>query len=202
MPTPQRFNERSGFLFVGAIHEEASPNGDSVIWFLTEIFPRIQEQLGNHISFTIAGVNQSERIRQLAGPTVHITGHLEDLTALYGSARVLVAPTRYAAGIPHKIHEAAARGLPVVATPLLAAQLDWTDRELAIGDTADDFAARCIEVYSIPEKWAKLRDAALKRVTIECSQETFERKVHDILNAEHIPHRSTTPRFANVGMDG
>src|SRR5205823_1707366 len=32
-PTPKAFPERIGFLFVGAIHEEASPNGDSVIWF-------------------------------------------------------------------------------------------------------------------------------------------------------------------------
>ena len=36
------FSERMGFLFVGAIHEEASPNGDSVIWFLEQILPKIQ----------------------------------------------------------------------------------------------------------------------------------------------------------------
>src|SRR2546427_50669 len=33
-PTPRGFDERNGFLFVGAIHEESSPNGDSIIWFL------------------------------------------------------------------------------------------------------------------------------------------------------------------------
>ena len=67
-PTPRAFDERSGFLFVGAIHEEASPNGDSVIWFLEEIFPKIQARLGSEIPFIIAGVNKSERVRQLAGP--------------------------------------------------------------------------------------------------------------------------------------
>ena len=105
---------------MGAIHEEASPNGDSVIWFLEEIFPRIQSELGRNIPFTLAGVNKSERVRQLASSSVNIAGRLPDLTRLYDAARVFVAPTRYAAGIPHKVHEAAARGVPIVATPLLA----------------------------------------------------------------------------------
>ena len=201
-PTSGAFEERTGFLFVGAVHEEESPNADSLVWFLTEVFPRIQEKLGAAAPLTIAGVNRSQKIRELAGPSVRITGPLADLTSLYAGARVFIAPTRYAAGIPHKVHEAAARGLPVVATPLLAEQLEWTDRELAIGDTAGDFAARCVEVYSDPVKWARLRDAALHRITIECSQDTFERRVYDILARENADDQSSAARFANAGMDG
>ena len=201
-PTSSAFEERTGFLFVGAVHEEESPNADSLVWFLTEVFARIQEKLGAAAPLTIAGVNRSQKIRELAGPSVRITGPLADLTSLYAGARVFIAPTRYAAGIPHKVHEAAARGLPVVATPLLAEQLEWTDRELAIGDTAGDFAARCVEVYSDPVKWARLRDAALHRITIECSQDTFERRVYDILARENADDQSSAARFANAGMDG
>src|SRR5262249_19695183 len=65
-PTPRGFDQRTGFLFVGAIHEEASPNGDSVIWFLQEIFPKIRAELGSDVTLTIAGVNKSERVKQLA----------------------------------------------------------------------------------------------------------------------------------------
>ena len=46
-PTPQSFSGRNGFLFVGAIHEEASPNGDSIIWFLEKILPKIHAELGS-----------------------------------------------------------------------------------------------------------------------------------------------------------
>ncbi len=136
-PQPVQFELRSGLLFVGAIHSETSPNADSMIWFLTEVFPKIQKKLGDTIGLTIAGVNKSVRIRNLAGPSVRITGYLPDLTELYANARLFIAPTRYAAGLPHKIHEAAARGLPVVATPLLAGQLEWTERELAIAADAE-----------------------------------------------------------------
>src|SRR5262249_30177025 len=82
-PTPGTFSERQGFLFVGAIHEEASPNGDSMIWFLEQVLPGIRAQLGPDVPVTIAGVNSSERIRRLAGGAVSITGHAADLTSLY-----------------------------------------------------------------------------------------------------------------------
>jgi len=174
-PTPGRFSERTGFLFVGAIHEENSPNGDSLIWFLEEIFPKIQAALGADTPFTVAGVNKSERVKQLAGPAVRLTGQLPDLTELYNSARVFVAPTRYAAGVPHKVHEAAARGLPVVATPLLASQLGWQDGSpIQVAGDADSFAERCIALYKDERLWANLRQAGLERIQSECSKETFE----------------------------
>ena len=179
-PSATGFEGRSGLLFVGAVHEEISPNGDSLIWFLTEVFPKIRAALGD-VSLTIAGVNRSETIRQLAVAPVRITGHLTSLTDLYSSSRLFIAPTRYAAGIPHKVHEAAAYGLPVIATPLLAAQLNWMADELGIAESAEDFAARCIELYTDAAKWTSLRDAALKRVRAECSPQAFEDQVRKIL---------------------
>jgi len=181
-PLPVRFEQRSGLLFVGAIHSEKSPNADSMIWFLTEVFPKIQAQLGGAIRVTIAGMNNSRRIRELAGPCVHIAGRVTDLGELYSNARLFIAPTRYAAGLPHKIHEAAAHGLPVVATPLLATQLAWTERELAIGGDAESFAARCADYYTDPVKWMKLRNAALARVEKDCSPELFDKTVREVVD--------------------
>jgi GT2 family glycosyltransferase len=177
-PTPRPFEQRSGFLFVGAIHEEAGPNRDSVIWFIEEILPRIQSELGTDVSFTIAGVNKSTRVKELATSTVLIAGHLPDLTELYDKSRVFVAPTRYAAGIPHKVHEAAARGIPIVATPLLASQLGWQDGDpFLVGGDAETFARKCVTLYKERELWTKLRQAGLERIRQECSTETFEASV-------------------------
>jgi GT2 family glycosyltransferase len=179
-PSPQEFEKRAGMLFVGAVHEESSPNGDSLIWFLEEVFPRIRAALGD-IPVTIAGVNQSVRIRKLAQGSIRITGPVPSLDDFYRRHRLFIAPTRYAAGIPHKIHEAAAHGLPVVTTPLLARQLDWTDHELAIAEGPGAFAQQCIAVYNDPAKWTRLRSAALERVSAECSPQAFGKKVAQIL---------------------
>ena len=182
LPTPRPFDERQGFLFVGAIHEEASPNGDSVIWFLEEIFPRIQAELGADVPVTIAGINKSERVRRLAGAPVRIAGHLPDLTKLYDTARVFVAPTRYAAGIPHKVHEAAARGIPIVLTPLLASQLGWQDGDpVLVASGADAFAHKCIELHRDPLLWSRLREAGIQRIRRECSTTAFDASVMECI---------------------
>jgi len=181
-PTPRRFSGRNGFLFVGAIHEEATPNGDSMIWFLEEILPKIHAELGSDIPFTIAGINKSERVERLATSSVKITGYVRDLTEIYDTARVFVAPTRYAAGIPYKVHEAAARGLPIVATPLLASQLSWEDgNPFLVGNDSDSFARKCIELHSNSTLWEKLREAAIERIRMECSIEVFEANLKDCL---------------------
>jgi glycosyltransferase involved in cell wall biosynthesis len=182
-PSTKEFENRTGILFVGAVHEEASPNGDSLIWFLSEVFPRIRIALGD-VPVTIVGINESQRIRELAQPPVRIMGPVPSLEDFYSSHRLFIAPTRYAAGIPHKIHEAAAHGLPVVTTPLLARQLDWTDHELAIAETAAGFAQQCIAVYNDGARWIRLRNAALERVSTECSPVEFEKKVGEILSRE------------------
>jgi len=183
-PTPRAFEERAGFLFVGAVHDEFSPNRDAILWFLSEIFPRIRAELGSNATVTIVGVNNSKTIRQAQDPGVKIIGFLADLLELYDSARVFVAPTRFAAGIPHKVHQAAAYGLPVVATPLLANQLGWRDRSpIAVGSDAASFAKKCIELYTDKELWTHLRLAALERVQTECSPERFESDLAKILAA-------------------
>jgi O-antigen biosynthesis protein len=184
-PLDVPFEKRNGFLFVGAVHQEATPNGDSLIWFLEQVFPKIQAVLGRGISITIAGYNNSERVRQLAGPSVRITGHLPDLTELYASARVFVAPTRYAAGIPHKVHETAARGLPAVVTPLIAEQLGWrNDDQVLVGSDAEEFAEKCVELHQNETLWHKLRTAGLERIKTDCSKEAFDRSLKEILSTK------------------
>jgi O-antigen biosynthesis protein len=181
-PTPASFGERNGFLFVGAVHDEASPNGDSLIWFLREVWPSIQQRLGEAARLTITGINRSERVRQLSGPGVELRGHLADISGLYNRARVFIAPTRFAAGIPHKIHEAAARGVPVAATSLLARQLQWKDGvELRVADDASAFARQCVELHENAEEWNRTRECAMDAIRRDCSQDLFEKVLAEIV---------------------
>ncbi len=181
-PTSRSFSERTGFLFVGAIYDDLSPNADAVQWFVKEIFPMIQKKLGPDTHFTIAGINHSDRITALAGPGIHVVGYIEDLTEIYDKSRVFVAPTQYAAGIPFKIHNAAAHGLPVVATSLLGGQLGWkNEEELLLADTAETFAENCVKLYSNSGLWNRIRENALNRVITDCSQESFDQTLKNIL---------------------
>jgi glycosyltransferase involved in cell wall biosynthesis len=180
-PTPQTFENREGLLFVGALRL-GTPNVDSVIWLVEEILPLIHARLGTKVPVTIVGVCDSERVWKLASDTIRVTGAVEDLREYYNGARVFVAPTRYAAGIPHKIHETAAYGLPAVVTPLLASQLGWTDGcEISVAEDTEGFADRCVRLYQQKDEWGCLRKNALARVEKDCSVEVFKDRLARIL---------------------
>lgn len=173
-PTPSEFTDRSNFLFVGALRDDNSPNVDSLISFCDRILPLIQQRLTTAVSLIVVGDNTAPTIQRLASPSVRFMGRQDDLTTLYDRSRVFIAPTRFAAGIPHKIHEAAAHGIPVVATKLLTSQLSWTNElELLSADDEQEFADQCVRLYTDPELWQSLRDNALAALARDCAPEQF-----------------------------
>ncbi|NEN87492.1 MAG: glycosyltransferase [Okeania sp. SIO3H1] len=184
-PTPKSFAERKNLLFVGSIYEKESPNADSILWLTSEIFPLIQEQLGLTVELIIIGNNTvaeiEQKVNNLNNQSIKILGKVDDLTPFYNQARLFVAPTRYAAGIPHKVHEAAAYGLPIVTTSLIAQQLGWKhESELLVADHNVDFAQQCIKLYRDITLWNKLRKNAIERVQTECSPQVFSQRLSSI----------------------
>jgi glycosyltransferase involved in cell wall biosynthesis len=106
-----------------------------------------------------------------------------DLDPFYERARVFVAPSRFAAGIPLKIIEAAARGVPVVCSSLLAHQLDWQhERDVLTADTPDGYAEAIARLFSNEALWSRIRGNALQRVSAEHSRATFDRSVRTVLD--------------------
>ena len=111
-----------------------------------------------------------------------VTGRVEDLASWYDRARVFVAPSRIAAGIPLKVLEAAANGIPAVVTPPLAAQLGWTPgEELLVGETPDAIAEAVLRLYSGESLWSGLQSRALARVSGEHGMEAMKRALSAIV---------------------
>jgi glycosyltransferase involved in cell wall biosynthesis len=196
-PTEADFTDRQDFLFVGSLEGDWTPNTDSIFWFIEKVMPRLDQLLDRPYRLCVAGpLGDAQRLRELLNPRIVLLGRVPDLTEHYRQARVFIAPTRFAAGIPHKIHESAARGLPVVATSLLAKQLSWEDgAELLVGDTPEDFAAQCARLYSDQALWYRIREAALARVTIDCDPESFNKKLVGVLRSVDV-YSGTMSSFA------
>ena len=172
-PGSNRFMQRSGLLFVGALRDEGSPNVDSLLWFLINVFPIIEQAIPD-IKLNIVGDNSAPSLATIGKDNIYFTGRLDSIEEMYNRSRVFIAPTRFAAGIPHKIHEAAAMGLPSVTTELLSQQLGWRDgKELLVGNTPEAYAAQCIKLYQDQNIWQNIRNAGLTAITKDCSQETF-----------------------------
>lgn len=177
-----RFGARDGFLFVGPTYSDTTPNSDSLIWFCDHVLPELGSALRRAATLVHAGEQRSHAITQRQNGGLRSLGVQSDLVALYGVARVFVAPTRFAAGIPLKVYDAAAHGVPVVMTPLLARQIGWEhERHALVAESPQDFAMQCARLHEDETLWEMLRNNALRRVEQDCDPARFDRVVSDAL---------------------
>ena len=180
-PTAPDFDSRRGLLFVGALAAD-SPNEDAALFLVREVLPALEQAARQRIPVTIAGANVSDRVKALAGDGIKVHPDVADLSPFYASTRVFVAPTRFSAGIPLKLLEAAARGVPIVCTYQLAGQLSWgPGRDVMAGESPAEIARAIARVYLEPALWQRLREAALLRVTEECAPEDFRARLQGVL---------------------
>ncbi len=185
-PTPRPFAERTGMLFVGAIHLDASPNYDSLEWFVNNVLPIVEQTLGWQTRLTIVGYTApGVSLAQFANhPRVTLRGSIGNIESIYNQHRIFIAPTRYAAGQPYKVYEAASFGVPVVATELLRRQMNWDDgRELLAADSDDpeQFAKQLLALYQDEALWQQIRAGALDRLRRENSRERYAEAIGHVL---------------------
>jgi len=182
VPTVSSFAQRDAFLFVGSIHGTDNPNADSVRYFCETHWDQIHRATG--AEFLVAGYGSETLRSEIKHPAVQFLGKQEDLRPLYERARVFVVPTRYAAGLPFKAHEAAAYGVPLVVSPLIARQLLWNDDiDYCAAADLDQMADCCIRLYGDPALWERSRTHALARVAQEFSPEAFAGRLRSVLEA-------------------
>jgi glycosyltransferase involved in cell wall biosynthesis len=183
-PTPAPFAERGGLLFVGPVEPALDPNGDSLRWFLQQVTPAFAAP---RPALTIVGRGSGPGswLAPLLGPDDAGLGSVDDLAPHYARARVFVAPTRFAAGIPLKVIDAARHGVPVVATRLLAGQLGWKPGvELLAEDDPARFAAAVAMLHDDPALWARLREAALAAVVRDFDPGRFAATVRAVARGQ------------------
>jgi GT2 family glycosyltransferase len=189
LPTRTPVDCRRSMLFVGAFGPN-SPNDDAVEFFIRDVLPALRAR-GCDAPLVIAGSRLPDPFNGMAsGAGIAIHRDVDDLTALYDDARVFVAPTRFGAGIPLKVIEAAARGVPVVGTTLVAHQLGWeSGRELLAADTPAEFTAAIASLCLDRELWMRVRDAALARVQRDHGAAQLKNVLSEALNATGRPTR-------------
>lgn len=185
--TPASFESRSHVLFLGNLAHEDSPNVDSYTWFVDDIMPHLDTLFEGPTRFLVAGRNDAASVRARHSEQVNLLGPIEDLPELFNKCRVFIAPTRYAAGIPHKVHQAASLGVPVVATSLLAKQLGWDDEHhLLVADTPENFATAVSRLFHDAALWESIRAAALEKVAQDCNPDSFRNELIRVINPNGV----------------
>ncbi len=172
-------NGRKNVLFVGGF--EHPPNVDAVIYLVREVMPKVW-LLDADVSVTIVGGSAPAEIEELAAPRVDVRGWVADLQPLLDSARTMVVPVRYGAGVKGKITQGLAAGLPVITTPVGAEGLDGRDGEnMLIGDDAEALAERIVRVIEDDELWQSLSSGGRELVAERCSLEVLDERLNETL---------------------
>jgi GT2 family glycosyltransferase len=182
-PDAPGFSQRSGFLFVGRLLEHETPNWTGLSWFIRECWPLVRRALPD-ATLSVAGHLHPVHV-ELKAPGVNLYGPVADLRPLYDAARIFLAPIRYSAGIPLKILDATAAGVPVAGTRLMAHQLVWTPGvEMIAEDEPAALAAAMAAIYRDQELWERMRRTATERLRRDHSKETFRSVLEAILDGQ------------------
>jgi hypothetical protein len=89
-------------------------------WFAREVWPCIHQRIPE-ARWILAGARPARAVRRLAElPGVEVHADVPDLGPFLQSARVAVAPMSSGSGVPMKVLEALAAGVPAVAHPRAA----------------------------------------------------------------------------------
>jgi polysaccharide biosynthesis protein PslH len=144
------------------------PNIDAVLWFTTEIFPRIRAEIAD-AQLYIVGQRPHPRLEPLRViDGVTITGRVESVPPYLHGATVYIAPLRMGSGTRLKLLEAMACGCAIVATSTAAAGLtDKAKSAMVIVDQSTDLAAAVVALLKDPEHRRQLGQQARIQVKAE-----------------------------------
>lgn len=165
------------FLFVAS--EEHGPNRDALEWLLAEVWPLVLKQLPSYQLQVIGRWSDSSQTRY-AGPGVHFTGFVPDLTAALRGGIMLV-PLRIGSGIRVKIMVALAQGVPVVSTTIGCEGMPVTNGyDILVRDQPEQFASGAVSLAKDTKLQEQLSTNGKKTMAEHYSPEAVRQSRNEI----------------------
>jgi O-antigen biosynthesis protein len=189
------YSSRRDCLFVGGF--EHTPNVDAMIWFCSEIMPRVLEELPE-TKLHIIGSKIPESIRLLASEHIITHGYVERLEPFLESCVLSVAPLRYGAGVKGKITQSMSWGLPVVSTSIGAEGMHLEhEKNVLVADKAAVFARHIVHLHRDPELWQRLSQNGLRTIEEHFSMAAAKRNTQELLlQLQVLPSLSAATPFS------
>ena len=179
-------------LFVGNFAHQ--PNEDAAAWFAEAVFPRVRAVRPDG-RFVIAGSGPTARVRALAGDAIEVTGYLteEALRRQYETARVVVVPLRFGAGVKGKVVEAMRNGVPVVTTAVGAEGMPGVEAAVTVCEEPAAMAEAITRLIADHGVWTNQVDAAIAYVRRHFSRDALR----EALLGAVIPATATAAQVAS-----
>ncbi len=167
------FPERKNFISIGNFLHE--PNWQTVLQ-LKKLWKNIKNQLPE-AEIHIYGAYASEKVFQLHNEKEGfiIKGRAENVETVFNTAKVLLAPIPFGAGIKGKLLESMQFGLPNVTSAVGAEAMqgnhDWNG---FITDNETEFVEKAVLLYQDENLWQKSQENGYKIIENRFKKEIFE----------------------------
>jgi glycosyltransferase involved in cell wall biosynthesis len=158
-------------------------NRDAVVWWLTRVWPQLS-RVRPEVRVLVAGDRPGRTVRRAvarAGPRVSLVAAPDDLGALLARASLALAPLRSGSGVPVKILEAWAHGVPVVASPWAAAgAAAEPGRDLLVAQEPEDWVRAVSTLLDDRDLRTRLAAAGRARLAVDCSESAAKEQLDKV----------------------
>jgi glycosyltransferase involved in cell wall biosynthesis len=167
------FEGRSGFVLLGNFRH--APNLDAFRWMRAELWPEIRRRLPQ-AQIQCFGAYPPKEVMQAHAPQkgFHVHGSAADLSVVFSSPRVSLAPLRFGAGIKGKISDSWWYGVPVVSTSLGAEGMgDASEWGGLVTAGAASFVEACCLLHEDASVWKQAHQRGRKILRERFSWDVF-----------------------------
>lgn len=184
--TQHDFDERQHFVSIGNFRHE--PNWDAVLQLKHTIWPMMRKQLPK-AQLHVYGAYPPKKATQLHNEKqgFFVKGWCEDAFDVLSSARVLLAPLRFGAGLKGKLLDAAQCGLPAVTTSIGAEGLFSAETQAIalVSDDFTEFANMACQLYENQPAWNEKQHACLDFLENGFAWNTYSKQLIQRLHEIH-----------------
>lgn len=157
------------------------PNIDAVLWFVENVF----EKIDRNIRFVIVGTDPTKKILKLAklNERIEVTGFLDDPYEILNSSLLAVAPMQTGGGIQNKVLETMALGTINIVSSLAAKPIIGANHNehLLVSDDPDEIAKFVNDIYNNPTKYSFIKENAKKLIKNSYSWANYEKKLIQVI---------------------
>jgi glycosyltransferase involved in cell wall biosynthesis len=179
---PRLGSETTALIYTGGMNMFANKN--AVLYFLTEIWPKIKSQHQDCVFYAI-GQDPPVELDQIArnDPSVIVTGYVDDVRPYIARAAVYVVPLRVGGGTRLKVVDAMAQGKAIVSTSLGCEGITVSPgKNIIFADTPDLFAREVNILLQDESKRQEIGKAARNMVKKSYSWDMIGDKMEKLYN--------------------
>jgi glycosyltransferase involved in cell wall biosynthesis len=158
-------------------------NADAVSWWLRDVWPQLRH-VRPDVRLVVAGDRPSPALRrQIATAGARLIESPRDLRSVISQATLSIAPMRCGSGVPVKVLEAWAVGVPVVATPWAAAGTSGRQGEdfILAGQHPVEWITAVTDLLGNPSARRWLVENGRRRLAADYSRETVGKQLTEVI---------------------